>query len=168
MWPHSCVITTKYAACYTCLSPTTCSPVFSPQLSFSLRGTTEAIWWEQSHGGRCERGDPDVMDAGMLGDRRNKSHIWNSNQNARRGSGQWCLLWRHQPSKVRSSTDTRLSCNAYCKYLEGPGGFSGDGMSLHVFVCSHACVAPHSGTPLWLWFGDRMGKKKVLHHSLGY
>lgn len=35
MWPHSCEIITKYTAYYTCLSPTTCMPVFSLSCPFS-------------------------------------------------------------------------------------------------------------------------------------
>lgn len=59
MWPNSCVITTKCAAYYTCLSPTTCRPVFS------LPALTEAIWWDiVSWGrGRWERRNRAVMDA---------------------------------------------------------------------------------------------------------
>lgn len=61
MWPNSCVITAKYAAYYTCLSPTTCWSVLSrsgPSPASDDRSrTTRAISGGQKVGEKGPRSD---------------------------------------------------------------------------------------------------------------
>lgn len=83
MWPHSCVITTKYAAYHTCLSPTTCRPVFSlscPSPSSDDRSHMDGnclmgvggregtlLWWMLGHWVIKERNHTSEIPIRMLG-----------------------------------------------------------------------------------------------------
>lgn len=177
MWPNSCVITTKCAAYYTCSSPTTCKPMFSPCFPAPPR------WWQKPYDAKC------LMGAG--GGREGTSIWWILGHWVRKATNHTSeiliralgrteavtiavLLGFLSTLKAKlhslSHTHTRtihtsqkslpLNWNRYCNYPEGMedstaesaclSSCKSNAFTLCVCMCvrSHACMPPKWGMGL--------------------
>lgn len=116
-------------------------------------------------------GDPARMEAGTLGGKRNKSHIWNSNQNARQGGGGnvrcgGVNLTNDAPARI--DPHTRFTPvrehSARCKYLDSPGDSNG---RRHASPCvrMQPRVWGSIMTVIWVVEWEKIKIKKPLHRG---
>lgn len=146
MWPHSCVITTKYAAYHTCLSPTTCRPVFSlscPSPSSDDRSHMDGnclmgvggregtlLWWMLGHWVIKERNHTSEIPIRMLGRAEAVTFA------VLLSTLQTTLKHRH------AHTYIQFTLLFFCNYLEGSEDFTAESacLSLCLYAVMHVCL----------------------------